>query len=330
MVKPSSCGADFFLFGDAGEASSSLTTLRDAIQKDIEENYQPEAIVLLGDNFYPNGVASVEDSRFDKCFENIFVQEDFKCNFQVVLGNHDHCGNIQAQIDYTQISDRWDLPNLWYSKHYLIDNEESSSASSVLMVYIDTWYFDLEQTNDMLDYGKRMGYNSDSVKTATSVKFHNIRAKQLEWLENTLATSKSDYLIVCGHYPVYSDSFHGTSDELINLLVPLFKKYQVDAYFNGHDHVLQVAEREGIPYVTVGLSAVNAGNFSGDEPDMQLKSREVGYASLSIQPEYMDINIVAAKDRTSLYSRRILKKNRRLDRYLHTSRSNYSVDRSLM
>ena len=46
-----------------------------------------------------------------------------------------------------------------------------------------------------------------------------------------------DWLVVVGHYPVYSSGEHMDMDELIENLVPLMKKYGVDAYFCGHDHI---------------------------------------------------------------------------------------------
>lgn len=38
---------------------------------------------------------------------------------------------------------------------------------------------------------------------------------QLEWLENTLRSSTADFLIVCGHYPVFSGGEHGNTASLL-------------------------------------------------------------------------------------------------------------------
>lgn len=66
---------------------------------------------------------------------------------------------------------------------------------------------------------------------------------QLNWLEQTLNQSSADWLIVAGHYPIYSGGEHGNTPELQAQVKPLLEKYGVDAYLCGHDHTLQHLER---------------------------------------------------------------------------------------
>jgi len=56
-------------------------------------------------------------------------------------------------------------------------------------------------------------------------------------------TFRAPYLIVSGHYPVYSVSSHGPTKCLVNDLLPLLHQYRATAYMCGHDHNLQVNNR---------------------------------------------------------------------------------------
>ena len=44
------------------------------------------------------------------------------------------------------------------------------------------------------------------------------------------------WLLVAGHYPIFSTGEHGDTSELKSYLLPLLTKYKVHAYFCGHDH----------------------------------------------------------------------------------------------
>lgn len=65
-------------------------------------------------------------------------------------------------------------------------------------------------------------------------------AEQWAWIENTLAKSTATYLLVAGHFPVWSIAEHGPTDCLVEKLKPLLEDHDVTAYLSGHDHNLQV------------------------------------------------------------------------------------------
>jgi acid phosphatase len=79
---------------------------------------------------------------------------------------------------------------------------------------------------------------------------------QLTWLDTELSRSNATWKIVFGHHPLYSSGAHGSSKNLISMLTPLFKKYGVQLYINGHDHNYERTRNlDGTTYLTCGGGA---------------------------------------------------------------------------
>ena len=74
----------------------------------------------------------------------------------------------------------------------------------------------------------------------------------LNWIEDALSKSDADYLLVAGHYPVYSACSHGSTKELIKDLDPLLKQYDVTAYLSGHEHCQFHYRYEEMDYILTG------------------------------------------------------------------------------
>ena len=55
-----------------------------------------DMVLLLGDNFYPNGVKSTEDPQFQSKFEEVY--KEIKKPFFAVLGNHDVKQDVLSQV----------------------------------------------------------------------------------------------------------------------------------------------------------------------------------------------------------------------------------------
>eukprot|EP00981_Chlorochromonas_danica_P014231 scaffold7567_cov167-Ochromonas_danica.AAC.11 len=79
-------------------------------------------------------------------------------------------------------------------------------------------------------------------------------ASQWDWIENKLSTSTADYLLVVGHYPVYSVCEHGPTSTLVALLRPMLIKYGAH-YISGHDHCMEhlVDDEGGVNYWLTGM-----------------------------------------------------------------------------
>ena len=86
---------------------------------------------------------------------------------------------------------------------------------------------------------------------------HNADWKaQLAWLEQELSRSDAPWKIVFGHHQIYSSGQYGLNTAFIQNLTPLFKKYRVQLYINGHDHNYERTELiDDTAYVVCGAGA---------------------------------------------------------------------------
>ena len=239
----------FLVMGDWGGSPDAPFTTGDEIATAkgmgaIGAGLDAKFALALGDNFYFTGIRTDEhDQRFQSTFENVFTAESLKADdyFRVVAGNHDHKGNVTAQIAYSDHSNRWSFPSLYYTF-----TETAPDGATVQVVYIDTVVLSGDsshpETGEELPGSEYPG-PADAAAAQT----------QMQWLEATLAASTADYIIVGGHYPVWSICEHGPTAQLVSDLKPLLEKYHVTAYMNGHDHCAEhIDEGTGVDYHVIG------------------------------------------------------------------------------
>jgi 3',5'-cyclic AMP phosphodiesterase CpdA len=76
---------------------------------------------------------------------------------------------------------------------------------------------------------------------------------QRPWLQQALAASTAPWKVVVGHHPIRSSGFYGDDPAAIARLTPLFRRYGVQLYINGHDHHYERTRPiDGTTYLTVG------------------------------------------------------------------------------
>ncbi|MFI5153067.1 MAG: metallophosphoesterase [Chitinophagales bacterium] len=193
--------------------------------------------MILGDNFYPSGVASTMDHRWIDSYENIYTAHSLQEEWWVVLGNHDYKGNPDAEVDYTKVDRRWKMPARYYSRKI---NLNGDPTQQVLFVFIDT-------TPLLSEYYK--GDEHSNVKTQDSTA-------QLKWLVSVLSDPSPNikWRIVAGHHHLYTGGNRmntAETKEIHDRLKPIFDRYQVDAYICGHEHSLQYIKPKGYTHYFV-------------------------------------------------------------------------------
>ena len=81
-------------------------------------------------------------------------------------------------------------------------------------------------------------------------------ARQLLWLEETLAASDAEWTVVAMHHPPFSAGFHGSNEDVREAFASMFERYGVDLVFAGHDHDYQRSVPiGGVTYVVTGAAA---------------------------------------------------------------------------
>jgi predicted MPP superfamily phosphohydrolase len=251
--------------GDIG----SYNDITSVIFKNIIDNSNSDdIIILLGDNFYPNGIKSINDINWEK-FNNLNIP----IATYSVLGNHDYLGNINAQIEYKL--NNWNMDSNYYKK----------STDKYDLFFIDTNVITPEYSN--------LNYNI--VKSKLKEEPLEYSKKMLEWLDDELSKS-TKVKIVMGHYPIISHGIYGINHILFKKLFPIFKKHNVSYYFSGHDHNLQIIDVTSENYI---LKQVISGSSSCIYPLFNNISKKIfsknGHVTIDTSDE--SVNIIDNKNK---------------------------------
>lgn len=288
----------------AAAAKTTLTVIKDATSflamgdwgRNGEDNQKEVAVqmgiaakqldasfmMILGDNFYPSGVASTRDYQWIACFESIYTAHALQTDWYVTLGNHDYKGNPQAEIDYTQVSRRWRMPARYYAKRVSINED---TTQQILMVFLDTSPF-ISQYYSSDDH-------KDNVKTQDT-------AAQRKWLEEVLSDPSPNikWKIVAGHHPLYTGGKRinaADTKEMNKLLKPIFDKYKVDAYICGHEHSLQYIKPEGSTHYFVSGAGSELTPAIKHPDGGQFAVSSNGFMAFSVTPSSMLMQVVNEK-----------------------------------
>lgn len=187
--------------------------------------------IALGDNFYFNGVKNAQDQRFKNTYEDVFKSEPLMDTpWFFILGNHDHYGNASAQITYMETSKRWIFPRFNYT---MTISGSQPGQTFIKFLFIDTILMCGNTQHDKDAGQPQFSSHQDLINSRDYFEAFEKELKHVTETENI------DYLIVGGHFPVWSIAEHGSTKCLVEKLRPLLHKYNVSAYLSGHDHNLQ-------------------------------------------------------------------------------------------
>jgi tartrate-resistant acid phosphatase type 5 len=207
----------FIAMGDGGEGNAGQYNVAAAIEQVCADKGGCEFVLYLGDNFYNDGVSSVDDDQFQTKFELPYA--DLTMPFWVAMGNHDYgelsfiWEKLEYEVEYTNYSDKWIMLDKWYS---IVDQYPN----------LDIFVMD-----------------------TTRLMWNHETSAQRNWLNGEVAASNAPWKIAIGHHPYYSNGAHGNAGNYEGLPWPpqaagtTVKQVmdeslcgKVDLYLCGHDH----------------------------------------------------------------------------------------------
>jgi hypothetical protein len=265
---------NFFYWGDWGLYNYSrnddevdgnpFSEARVADQVNIQAGIiKPSFFAVLGDNFYFAGVTSTTDPLWDLYYRNVFTGPNTYVPWYVILGNHDYDSrNPKYQIEYYYEGrdTRWMMPDFQYSKVWPIPG----SSKTLEIVFIDTPRLCPEVVASQIGWPANPNntYPSSNPDPKNAWLINYIYAPVQRQIENIFMKSTADYLMVAGHYEVFTNvdmADQGMPDNVVpeclclqDRLVPLMEKYGVSVYMNGHQHNFEYELYNGISYITCG------------------------------------------------------------------------------
>jgi len=218
----------FAAVGDNGSGGRQAM----AVAERMAETYaqQPFGLVaLLGDICYYG--------NFEDRYEDVFRRPmapllDAGVGFELAIGNHD------AALRHSD------------------DGIEEIEAELRLLGTPSTYYTTTHGPADFF-------YLDSSVPGV----FGPGSSTQWEWLDDTLASSTSQWKIVALHHPLYSSGRHGSTVGARERLEPILARHRVDLVLAGHDHNYERTHpQQGVTYVVSGAgcktTAVSQSRFT--------------------------------------------------------------------
>ncbi|MCQ6957138.1 metallophosphoesterase [Mucilaginibacter aquariorum] len=239
-------------------------------------------VISVGDNFYPRGVVSENDPLWHYSFENIYTAHSLQCDWYPVLGNHDYGSEPEAQVRYSKVSRRWNMPALYYTKEFSLGN----AGDKVLMLMIDT--------DPMLHDNKKQEVE-----------------KQMIWINDTLKNASADvkWKIVVGHHPYYTVGPRIKNYDTLTVrakLAQVFETHKVDVYLSGHDHSLQHLKTEGFTHQFISGAGSELTGVSTGIPYSRFQASDHGFMYFAINKNKLNVKAINAAG-TVLYQTELSK-----------------------
>ena len=242
----------FAVIGDYGSEGQELQDVADLII-----SWNPDIIITLGDNNYPDGEASTIDPNIGQYFHDFiypyygnFGNGADTNRFFPSLGNHDwRATNAQPYLDY------FTLPG----------NERYYD-----FVWGPVHFFALDSDGHEPD-----GNDSNSI--------------QASWLQDRMLQSTQPWKVVYFHHPPYSSGYHGSK----TYMQWPFRDWGATAVMAGHDHTYERLLVDSLTYFVNGLGGRSIYSFQDSLPETRVRyNGDYGAMLVTATPDSINFKFI--------------------------------------
>ena len=268
---------NFIVASDMGRhGKSEQKNIAEVMARFVEQN-NIEFLAVAGDPIHDDGVKSIDDEEWTLKIENVYTASSLHAiPWYVVSGNHEYNGSVQAILDYSHKSERWNAPARYFAQEHTI----GTTGQKALFVHIDT--------PPLIDKYRNSKKYSDAGEQDME--------RQLYWLDSILMISNDLWKIVIGHHPVYATT-NKDEDERTDMqqrVGTILEHRGADVYICGHIHNFQHIKPEGshVHYV-VNSSASNSRKI--DNPNFQgliFANADPGFTACSISEKTLRFSFI--------------------------------------
>lgn len=235
-------------------------------------------VVFGGDNFFRNGVESVDDPQWQTKFEDQYEGPHLRgLPMFAALGNHDHDGNAQAQIDYAQQrkgTGRWRMDGLFYRRDF---GRTPDGTVLIRIVFLDM------------------------------IPMMESPAEQEQFLRDAMAAPGDPrWRIIVGHNPLRSLTEQPTAKtRVMHDLLPIARELGVDLAVSSNDWFQQLLDVGGEP---MHVSTSGGGRKledvpSRNEPGTYTQSQH-GFARITADAHTLTVDMLDADGNLSFTASR--------------------------
>ncbi|MEA5403709.1 BamA/TamA family outer membrane protein [Arcicella sp. DC2W] len=305
-----------FLIGDAGEPPKADTNqVLTPLKRQMQKAGKNSSVVFLGDNVYPKGLSNLDEPNrkndSTRLADQLSILKDYEGKPFIIPGNHDWQQGGKKGWEYIQnqekfVSDFLKREDVFFPKGGCPTPHEVALNDQVTAVILDTqWWLHpwkkpeaesdcevksleemLVSVNDILD---RNRHKKVIVMGHHPMYSHGSHGGYFTLADHLLPFHELNVNIplpVLGSiYPLYrtligdiQDIPHPKYKQMRDGLVGIFKQYKNVIYANGHEHNLQLIQRDSINYITSGAGSKNTPVKMGK--DSKFASSQVGFARL--------------------------------------------------